>query len=51
MNALHLSGRPAAGVKEIACRSTLRQLVAGARKAGSRAVREDGSGPRRNVPA
>ncbi|MGQ4722299.1 FAD-dependent oxidoreductase [Streptomyces tunisiensis] len=51
VNALHLSGRPAAGVKEIACRSTLRQLVAGARKAGSRAVREDGSGPRRNVPA
>ncbi|NEC49126.1 FAD-dependent oxidoreductase, partial [Actinospica acidiphila] len=51
VNALHLSGRPAAGVKEIACRSTLRQLVSGARKASSRAVRDDGSDPRRNVPA
>ncbi|MET9331640.1 FAD-dependent oxidoreductase [Streptomyces cellulosae] len=51
VNALHLSGRPAAGVKEIACRSTLRQLVSGARKASSRPVRDDGLGPRRNVPA
>ncbi|MFJ4467031.1 NAD(P)/FAD-dependent oxidoreductase [Streptomyces sp. NPDC089424] len=36
VNALSISGRPGAGVKEIACRFTTRQLVSGARKAGSR---------------
>lgn len=37
VNALHISGRLGAGVKEIACRFTLNQLVSGARKASSRA--------------
>ncbi|GGW99768.1 NADH dehydrogenase [Streptomyces malachitofuscus] len=36
VNALRISGRPGAGVKEIACRFTLNKLVSGARKAGSR---------------
>ncbi|MFC9112022.1 MULTISPECIES: NAD(P)/FAD-dependent oxidoreductase [Streptomyces] len=39
VNALHLSGRPAARVKEIACRFPLRQLASGARKAGPRTPR------------
>lgn len=34
VNALHIGGRPGAGVKEIACRFTLNKLVSGARKAG-----------------
>ncbi|WP_416980940.1 NAD(P)/FAD-dependent oxidoreductase [Streptomyces sp. T028] len=33
VNALRISGRPGAGVKEIACRFTLNKLVSGARKA------------------
>lgn len=40
-NALHISGRPGAGVKEIACRFTLNKLVSGARKASSRASHGD----------
>lgn len=51
VNALYLSGRPAAGVKEIVCRSTLRQLVSGARKASSRPAVSDGRDPRPNIPA
>ncbi|AWW42938.1 NAD(P)/FAD-dependent oxidoreductase [Streptomyces cadmiisoli] len=39
VNALSISGRPGAGVKEIACRFTLNKLVSGARKAGSRSSR------------
>ncbi|MFG2545363.1 NAD(P)/FAD-dependent oxidoreductase [Streptomyces sp. NPDC048594] len=35
VNALHVSGRPGAGIKEIACRFPLRQLVTGARRATS----------------
>ncbi|MEQ8146242.1 FAD-dependent oxidoreductase [Streptomyces sp. OP7] len=46
VNPLHLGGRPAAGVKEIACRLPLRQLVSGARKAGPRVPHEDSSGLR-----
>ncbi|MEU9954918.1 FAD-dependent oxidoreductase [Streptomyces sp. NPDC050982] len=41
VNALHIGGRPGAGVKEIACRFTLGKLVSGARKAGSRAAHGD----------
>ncbi|MFD9007361.1 NAD(P)/FAD-dependent oxidoreductase [Streptomyces sp. NPDC059582] len=41
VNALHISGRTGAGVKEIACRFTLDKLVSGARKASSRASRVD----------
>ncbi|AZQ40183.1 FAD-dependent oxidoreductase [Streptomyces cyaneochromogenes] len=41
VNALHISGRSGAGVKEIACRFTLNKLVSGARKAGSRASHGD----------
>lgn len=41
VNALHVSGRLGAGVKEIACRFTLNQLVSGARKASSRASHGD----------
>lgn len=41
VNALHISGRLGAGVKEIACRFTLNQLVSGARKASSRASHGD----------
>ncbi|MEU9286159.1 hypothetical protein AB0D57_15900 [Streptomyces sp. NPDC048275] len=37
VNALSISGRPGAGVKEIACVFTVNKLVSGARKAGSRA--------------
>ncbi|MFD7435956.1 NAD(P)/FAD-dependent oxidoreductase [Streptomyces sp. NPDC059861] len=37
VNALSVSGRPGAGVKEIACRFTLDKLLSGARKAGPRA--------------
>ncbi|MGW4866817.1 NAD(P)/FAD-dependent oxidoreductase [Streptomyces chartreusis] len=36
VNALHISGRLGAGVKEFACRFTLKQLASGARKAGAR---------------
>ncbi|WP_405536216.1 FAD-dependent oxidoreductase [Streptomyces sp. NBC_00075] len=36
VNALSISGRTGAGVKEIACRFTLNKLVSGARKASSR---------------
>ncbi|MFG3662289.1 NAD(P)/FAD-dependent oxidoreductase [Streptomyces sp. NPDC047706] len=39
VNALSISGRTGAGVKEIACVFTLNKLVSGARKATSRAVR------------
>ncbi|WP_369030190.1 NAD(P)/FAD-dependent oxidoreductase [Streptomyces adonidis] len=38
VNALSISGRTGAGVKEIACRFTLNKLVSGARKASSRPV-------------
>ena len=41
VNALRISGRPGAGVKEIACRFTLNKLVTGARKASSRASHGD----------
>ncbi|MGW4906969.1 NAD(P)/FAD-dependent oxidoreductase [Streptomyces sp. NPDC004270] len=41
VNALRISGRPGAGVKEIACVFTLNKLVSGARKASSRASRGD----------
>ncbi|MGW8631936.1 NAD(P)/FAD-dependent oxidoreductase [Streptomyces sp. NPDC055793] len=43
VNALHVSGRPGAGIKEIACRFTLRQLVTGARRATSSAPRGTGA--------
>ncbi|MEU6344099.1 FAD-dependent oxidoreductase [Streptomyces sp. NPDC046977] len=43
VNALHIGGRLGADVKEIACRFTLRQLVSGARKAGSPASAGDGT--------
>ncbi|MER6961851.1 hypothetical protein ABT335_49370, partial [Streptomyces sp. NPDC000618] len=39
VNALSISGRTGAGVKEIACRFTLGKLLSGARKASSRATR------------
>ncbi|MGW1712187.1 NAD(P)/FAD-dependent oxidoreductase [Streptomyces sp. NPDC002156] len=39
VNALSISGRTGAGVKEIACRFTLNKLVSGARKASSRPAR------------
>lgn len=41
VNALRISGRPGAGVKETACRFTLNKLVSGARKASSHASRGD----------
>ncbi|WP_406437579.1 FAD-dependent oxidoreductase [Streptomyces sp. NBC_01613] len=41
VNALHISGRTGAGVKEIACRFTLNKLVSGARKASSRGSHSD----------
>ncbi|MGP3946772.1 NAD(P)/FAD-dependent oxidoreductase [Streptomyces sp. 6N106] len=41
VNALRISGRTGAGVKEIACRFTLNKLVSGARKASSRASHGD----------
>ncbi|MGW0706225.1 NAD(P)/FAD-dependent oxidoreductase [Streptomyces sp. NPDC002643] len=41
VNALRISGRTGAGVKEIACRFTLNKLVSGARKAGSHASHGD----------
>jgi NADH:quinone reductase (non-electrogenic) len=41
VNALRVSGRPGAGVKEIACRFTLGKLVSGARRAGSPGSRSD----------
>ncbi|MCX5087829.1 FAD-dependent oxidoreductase [Streptomyces sp. NBC_00365] len=41
VNALRISGRPGAGVKEIACVFTLNKLVSGARKASSRASHGD----------
>ncbi|MEU7632769.1 FAD-dependent oxidoreductase [Nocardia sp. NPDC049220] len=41
VNALSISGRSGAGVKEIACRFTLNKLVSGARKASSRASHGD----------
>ncbi|MCX4509361.1 FAD-dependent oxidoreductase [Streptomyces sp. NBC_01619] len=52
VNALSISGRPGAGVKEIACRFTLDKLVSGARKAGSRASRASRGrgGPSRSAP-
>ncbi|MCC9157914.1 FAD-dependent oxidoreductase [Streptomyces parvulus] len=43
VNALHVSGRPGAGIKEIVCRSTVRQLVTGARRATSSAPRAAGA--------
>ncbi|XVV33061.1 NAD(P)/FAD-dependent oxidoreductase [Streptomyces sp. CA-100214] len=43
VNALHVSGRPGAGIKEVACRFTLRQLVTGARRATSSAPRGTGA--------
>ncbi|MGW2171489.1 NAD(P)/FAD-dependent oxidoreductase [Streptomyces sp. NPDC001705] len=43
VNALHVSGRPGAGIKEIACRFTFRQLVTGARRATSSAPRGTGA--------
>ncbi|MEV1070285.1 FAD-dependent oxidoreductase, partial [Streptomyces sp. NPDC050263] len=39
VNALSISGRTGAGVKEIACRFTLNKLLSGARKASSRPSR------------
>ncbi|MFF4744899.1 FAD-dependent oxidoreductase [Streptomyces chengbuensis] len=44
VNALSISGRTGAGVKEIACRFTLGKLVSGARKASSRPSRDGGTG-------
>ncbi|MEU2110314.1 FAD-dependent oxidoreductase [Streptomyces sp. NPDC019507] len=44
VNALSISGRTGAGVKEIACRFTLDKLVSGARKASSRPSRDGGTG-------
>ncbi|WP_328694320.1 FAD-dependent oxidoreductase [Streptomyces phaeochromogenes] len=41
VNALHIGGRPGAGVKEIACKFTLSKLVSGARKAGPRTAHGD----------
>ncbi|MFF3710759.1 NAD(P)/FAD-dependent oxidoreductase [Streptomyces phaeochromogenes] len=41
VNALHIGGRPGAGVKEIACKFTLNKLVSGARKAGPRTAHGD----------
>ncbi|KUN74184.1 pyridine nucleotide-disulfide oxidoreductase [Streptomyces canus] len=41
VNALRISGRPGAGVKEIACRFTLNKLVSGARKASPRGSHGD----------
>ncbi|MFD9190255.1 NAD(P)/FAD-dependent oxidoreductase [Streptomyces phaeochromogenes] len=41
VNALHIGGRPGAGVKEIACKFTLNKLVSGARKAGPRTAHAD----------
>ena len=47
VNALRVSGRPGAGMKEIACRFTHGKLVSGARKAGSRAPRARNTSPAR----
>lgn len=44
VNALFISGRTGAGVKEIACRFTLDKLVSGARKASSRPSHDGGTG-------
>ncbi|MFD4588652.1 NAD(P)/FAD-dependent oxidoreductase [Streptomyces sp. NPDC058434] len=44
VNALSISGRAGAGVKEIACRFTLDKLVSGARKASSRPSHDGGTG-------
>ncbi|MEI5009174.1 FAD-dependent oxidoreductase [Streptomyces sp. PmtA] len=44
VNALSISGRAGAGVKEFACRFTLDKLVSGARKASSRPSRDGGTG-------
>ncbi|MFD3374020.1 NAD(P)/FAD-dependent oxidoreductase [Streptomyces sp. NPDC058697] len=41
VNAIGISGRTGAGVKEIACRFTLGKLVSGARKAGPRTAHGD----------
>ncbi|MFE0040443.1 NAD(P)/FAD-dependent oxidoreductase [Streptomyces sp. NPDC059015] len=41
VNALHVSGRLGANVKEFACRFTLDKLVSGARRASSRASDDD----------
>ncbi|MEV6176864.1 FAD-dependent oxidoreductase [Streptomyces sp. NPDC052015] len=41
VNALRISGRTGAGVKEIACRFTLNKMVSGARKASSRGAHGD----------
>ncbi|MFG3660980.1 NAD(P)/FAD-dependent oxidoreductase [Streptomyces sp. NPDC047706] len=41
VNALRISGRTGAGVKEIACRFTLNKLVSGARKASARGSHDD----------
>ncbi|KUO05328.1 NAD(P)/FAD-dependent oxidoreductase [Streptomyces caeruleatus] len=49
VNALSISGRTGAGVKEIACRFTLNKLVSGARKASSRGSHGD-SGNRLETP-
>lgn len=43
VNALSISGRTGAGVKEIACRFTLDKLVSGARKASSRPSHDGGT--------
>lgn len=43
VNALSISGRTGAGVKEIACVFTLNKLVSGARKASSRGSHGDGT--------
>ncbi|MEU2263684.1 FAD-dependent oxidoreductase [Streptomyces sp. NPDC019645] len=44
VNALSISGRTGAGVKEIACRFTLAKMVSGARKASSRPSHDGGTG-------
>ncbi|MCA2226931.1 NAD(P)/FAD-dependent oxidoreductase [Nonomuraea aurantiaca] len=51
VNALHISGRLGAPVKEIACRFTLNQLVSGARKATSRASHGDSDDRLENASA
>ncbi|WP_105971665.1 NAD(P)/FAD-dependent oxidoreductase [Streptomyces geranii] len=48
VNALSISGRTGAGVKEVACRFTLNKLVSGARKAGRNAGQQAGSRPDRD---
>ncbi|MER7815497.1 FAD-dependent oxidoreductase [Streptomyces sp. NPDC096153] len=50
VNALSISGRTGAGVKEIACRFTLHKLVSGARKASSRPSHDGGGTGRPGTP-